>query len=67
MLGLTGWAQINGMDELPIYIKAKLDGEYVRKMSLKMDTKCFLKTITAVLNSEGVAEGATMTLTERKK
>lgn len=59
MPGLTGWAQINGRDELPIDVKAKLDGEYVRKMGLKMDTKCFLKTITAVVKSDGVVEGAT--------
>ena len=59
MPGLTGWAQINGRDELPIYVKAKLDGEYVEKMGLKMDTKCFLKTITAVVKSDGVIEGKT--------
>lgn len=59
MPGLTGWAQINGRDELPIDVKAKLDGEYVRKMGLKMDTKCFLKTITAVVKSDGVVEGKT--------
>ena len=59
MPGLTGWAQINGRDELPIDVKAKLDGEYVDKMSLKMDTKCFLKTITAVLKSDGIVEGST--------
>ena len=57
--GLTGWAQINGRDELPIDVKAKLDGEYVKKMGLKMDTKCFLKTITTVLKSDGVVEGKT--------
>lgn len=57
MPGLTGWAQINGRDELPIDVKAKLDGEYVKKMGLKMDTKCFLKTITAVVKSDGVVEG----------
>jgi len=59
MPGLTGWAQINGRDELPIDVKAKLDGEYVKKMGLKMDTKCFLKTITAVLKSDGIVEGST--------
>lgn len=59
MPGLTGWAQINGRDELPIDVKAKLDGEYVKKMGLKMDTKCFLKTITAVVKSDGVVEGGT--------
>ncbi|MFC7319293.1 sugar transferase [Halobacillus campisalis] len=55
--GLTGWAQINGRDELPIEIKAKLDGEYVRKISLWMDIKCFLGTIFSVLKSDGVVEG----------
>ncbi|NLH44650.1 MAG: sugar transferase [Acholeplasmataceae bacterium] len=59
MPGLTGWAQINGRDELPIDVKAKLDGEYVKKMGLTMDTKCFLKTITAVVKSDGVIEGKT--------
>jgi O-antigen biosynthesis protein WbqP len=57
--GLTGWAQINGRDELPIEIKAKLDGEYVEKMGLKMDTMCFLNTIVSVLKSDGVVEGGT--------
>lgn len=57
--GLTGWAQINGRDELEIPIKAKLDGEYVEKMSFLFDVKCFLGTITSVLKSEGVVEGGT--------
>lgn len=57
--GLTGWAQINGRDELPIEIKAQLDGEYVDKMGLKMDTICFLTTIVSVLKSDGVVEGGT--------
>lgn len=61
MPGLTGWAQINGRDELPIDVKAKLDGEYVEKMGLTMDTKCFFKTITAVLKSDGVKEGNPLT------
>lgn len=55
--GLTGWAQINGRDELPIDVKAKLDGEYVEKMSLWMDTRCFFLTIFSVLKSDGVVEG----------
>lgn len=55
--GLTGWAQINGRDELEIPVKAKLDGEYVEKMSLLFDIKCFLGTIKSVLKSEGVQEG----------
>lgn len=57
--GLTGWAQINGRDELEIPVKAKLDGEYVEKMSFGFDCKCFFGTITSVLRSEGVVEGGT--------
>ncbi|WP_078543557.1 sugar transferase [Litchfieldia alkalitelluris] len=57
--GLTGWAQINGRDELPIEIKAKLDGEYVEQLSLLMDIKCFFLTIVSVLRSDGVIEGGT--------
>ncbi|OQR54020.1 sugar transferase [Bacillus sp. CDB3] len=55
--GLTGWAQINGRDELPIDVKAKLDGEYVEKISLTFDIKVFLKTVLSVAKSEGVKEG----------
>lgn len=57
--GLSGWAQINGRDELEIPVKAKLDGEYVEKLSFAMDIKCFLGTITSVLKSDGVVEGGT--------
>ena len=57
MPGLTGWAQINGRDELPIDVKAKLDGEYVEKMSFSFDIEIFFKTIFSVLRSEGVVEG----------
>lgn len=57
--GLTGWAQINGRDELPIDVKAKLDGEYVEKLSFVFDVKCFFLTIFNVLNHNGVVEGAT--------
>ena len=57
MPGLTGWAQINGRDELPIDIKAKLDGEYVGKMSFPFDIVIFIKTVFSVLRSEGVVEG----------
>lgn len=57
--GLTGWAQINGRDELEIPVKAKFDGEYVKKMSLWMDIKCFLGTIGSVLSHDGVVEGGT--------
>lgn len=57
--GLTGWAQINGRDELEIPVKAKLDGEYVEKMGVLMDLKCFLGTFASVLKSDGVVEGGT--------
>lgn len=57
--GLTGWAQINGRDELEIPVKAKLDGEYVEKLSFGFDLKCFFGTIGSVLKSDGVVEGGT--------
>lgn len=57
--GLTGWAQINGRDELEIDVKAKFDGEYVEKMSFWFDVKCFFGTIFSVLRSDGVVEGGT--------
>ena len=57
--GLTGWAQINGRDELEIPVKAKLDGEYIEKMSFVFDVKCFLGTISSVAKSDGVVEGGT--------
>ena len=57
MPGLTGWAQINGRDELPIEIKAKLDGVYVENLSFSFDVKCFIGTIFSVLKSEGIVEG----------
>ena len=57
--GLTGWAQINGRDELEIDVKARLDGEYVQRLSFGFDVKCFLGTIAAVLRSDGVVEGGT--------
>jgi len=57
--GLTGWAQINGRDELPIETKAKLDGEYVDKLSFKMDATCFFRTLTSVVKHDGVVEGGT--------
>lgn len=56
--GLTGWAQINGRDELPIEKKAKLDGDYVRRMSLTFDIQIFFQTIASVLRHKGVKEGA---------
>ena len=57
--GLTGWAQINGRDELPIDVKARLDGEYVERMSFLFDVKCFFGTVTSVLKRDGVVEGGT--------
>ena len=57
--GLTGWAQINGRDELPIDVKAKLDGEYVQNLSFGFDVKCFFGTIVSVLKHDGVVEGGT--------
>lgn len=55
--GLTGWAQINGRDELPIEVKARFDGEYVERMSFLFDCKCFFCTIGKVMKHEGVVEG----------
>ena len=57
--GLTGWAQINGRDELEIPVKARLDGEYVQKQSFIFDCKCFFGTIKSVLKHDGVVEGGT--------
>ena len=55
--GLTGWAQVNGRDELTIEEKARLDGEYAQHISFAFDCKCFLKTVFSVLRSDGVVEG----------
>ena len=57
--GLTGWAQINGRDELEISAKAKFDGEYVEKLSFLFDCKCFFLSIVRVLKRDGVVEGGT--------
>lgn len=57
--GITGWAQVNGRDELPIKVKAKYDGIYIKKMSFIFDLICIIKTITCVLSSKGVKEGGT--------
>jgi len=59
MPGLTGWAQINGRDELPIEVKVKYDGEYVRRMSFLFDLKCFVGTFAVVMNRDGLVEGGT--------
>ena len=72
--GLTGWAQINGRDELPIVIKAEYDGEYVKTLNsggwkaFFMDCKCFVGTILKVIKSDGVVEGsATIEQQEEKE
>lgn len=65
--GLTGLAQISGRDELPIDVKAKLDGEYVEKMSFWFDVKMFFGTILSVLKHDGVVEGGTVTIEENKR
>ena len=71
--GLTGWAQINGRDELEIPVKAALDGEYVAKLTkgglgaLLMDCRCFFGTIRSVLRHEGVVEGGTGEMARQKK
>lgn len=64
--GLTGWAQINGRDELEIPIKARLDGDYIENMSFWFDVKCFFGTIKSVIKSDGVVEGGTGELEKQK-
>jgi len=66
MPGLTGWAQINGRDELPIDVKARFDGEYVEKQSFLFDCRCFFGTFLAVLRHDGVVEGGTGALEKEK-
>ena len=65
--GLTGWAQINGRDELPIDVKARFDGEYAEKLSFLFDCKCFFGTIVSVLKHDGVVEGGTGQMEKEKK
>ena len=65
--GLSGWAQINGRDELPIEVKARYDGEYVERMRILLDCKCFFGTIGKVLKHEGEVEGGTGELEKREK
>lgn len=65
--GLSGWAQINGRDELPIEIKASFDGEYVEKLSFVFDCKCFFGTILKVLTKDGIVEGGTGSLNTTEK
>lgn len=65
--GLTGWAQINGRDELPIPVKARFDGEYIRNMTFAMDCRCFFATFLKVLRCEGVVEGSAGALAQDKE
>ncbi len=65
--GLTGWAQINGRDELEIPVKARLDGEYVQKMGPLMDLRCFFGTFVSVLRADGVVEGGTGAMRDERK
>ena len=65
--GLTGWAQINGRDELPIDVKARLDGEYVEKMGFFFDLKCMIGTLLPVFTGAGVVEGGTGSLDKEQK
>ena len=65
--GLTGWAQINGRDELPIDVKARFDGEYVENLSFLFDCKCFFGTIVSVLKHDGVVEGGTGQMEKEKE
>ena len=65
--GLTGWAQINGRDELPVEVKARYDGEYVENVSFLFDCKCFFGTIIKVLRRDGVVEGGTGELEKRER
>jgi len=65
--GLTGWAQINGRDELEIPVKAKLDGEYVKNLGFKMDVKCFLGSVGVFKGDSSVVEGGTGELHKREE
>lgn len=65
--GLTGWAQINGRDELEIPVKAKLDGEYVQKFGFIMDLRCFFGTFLSVVKGDGVVEGGTGSMGKGEK
>ncbi|ASG68537.1 lipid carrier--UDP-N-acetylgalactosaminyltransferase [Francisella halioticida] len=65
-VGLTGWAQINGRDELPILTKAKLDGDYVKNRSIRLDMKCIFLTVFSVFAKKGIIEGGTGSLDKKK-
>lgn len=64
--GLTGWAQINGRDELPIEVKARYDGDYVKKMGFMMDIRCIFGTVISVAKQDGVVEGGTGAMNDEK-
>ena len=64
--GLTGWAQINGRDAIEIPDKAKLDGEYAKKLGFKMDLKCFFGTLGVFIGDKNVVEGGTGELKREK-
>ena len=64
--GLTGWAQINGRDELEIPVKAKLDGDYVNKLGFGMDVKCFLGSVGVFKGDKSVVEGGTGSMNKRE-
>lgn len=65
--GLTGWAQVNGRDELEIEEKARLDGEYAQNISFGMDMKIFWMTVKNVLQGSGVVEGGPKEMKKEKK
>ncbi|MCR4682623.1 MAG: sugar transferase [Clostridiales bacterium] len=65
--GLTGWAQINGRDELEIPVKAKLDGDYVENLGFRMDCKCFLGSIGVFKGDKSVVEGGTGEMKKKEK
>lgn len=65
--GLTGWAQVNGRDELGIYEKAKLDGEYLRNVGVLLDCRCFWMTVVKVFKKDGIVEGGTGKLKKEKE
>lgn len=65
--GLTGWAQINGRDELPIELKARMDGEYTERISFLFDCKCFFRTFLAVIRHDGFVEGAPLNEQEKEE
>lgn len=65
--GLTGWAQVNGRDELPIDVKARYDGEYLNRVSLAFDIKILFMTIVSVFKADGISEGSNEDINNRRK